>query len=137
MKAINYQHRSGGTRIDFSGTALLPNAHGEAKVQSKKGYIEIEAEFDKLQPATKYGSEYLTYVLWAITPEGRTSNLGEILLNGTSGKQHDAINDDPSHQGITLGRFRLKSLGHRHRLGKGLEAVHRGYFHRFETNPCK
>jgi len=86
MKAINYQHRSGATKIDFRGTDLLPMAHGEAKVESKKGYIEIEVEFDKLQPATKYGAEYLTYVLWAITPEGRTSNLGEILLNGTSGK---------------------------------------------------
>jgi outer membrane protein OmpA-like peptidoglycan-associated protein len=85
-KAINYKHRSGATKIDFRGTDLLPMAHGEAKVESKQGYIEIEVEFDKLQPATKYGAEYLTYVLWAITPEGRTSNLGEILLNGTSGK---------------------------------------------------
>jgi outer membrane protein OmpA-like peptidoglycan-associated protein len=86
MKAINYQHRSGATKIDFSGTSLLPNAHGEAKVESKKGYIEIEVEFDRLQPATMHGTEYLTYVLWAITPEGRTSNLGEILLNGSNGK---------------------------------------------------
>jgi outer membrane protein OmpA-like peptidoglycan-associated protein len=86
MKAINYQHRSGATMIGFSGTSLLPKAHGEAKVESKKGYIEIEAEFDMLQPASKFGAEYLTYVLWAITPEGRTSNLGEILLSGTSGK---------------------------------------------------
>jgi len=86
MKAVNYQHRSGATKIDFSGTDLLPMARGEAKVESKKGYIEIEVEFDKMQPAIKYGMEYLTYVLWAITPEGRTSNLGEILLNGTSGK---------------------------------------------------
>jgi outer membrane protein OmpA-like peptidoglycan-associated protein len=86
MKAVNYQHRSGATKIDFRGTDLLPNAHGEAKVESKQGYIEIEVEFDELQPASRYGAEYLTYVLWAITPEGRTSNLGEILLNGTSGK---------------------------------------------------
>lgn len=86
MKAINYRHRSGATKIDFRGTDLLPNAHGQAKVESKQGYIEIEVEFDKLQPATKYGAEYLTYVLWAITPEGRTSNLGEVLLNGTSSK---------------------------------------------------
>jgi outer membrane protein OmpA-like peptidoglycan-associated protein len=86
MKAINYQHRNGATMIGFSGTSLLPKAHGEAKVESKKGYIEIEVEFDKLQPANKYGGEYLTYVLWAITPEGRTSNLGEILLSGSSGK---------------------------------------------------
>jgi outer membrane protein OmpA-like peptidoglycan-associated protein len=86
MKAINYQHRSGATMVGFSGTSLLPNAHGEAKVESKKGYIEIEVEFDKLQPANLYGAEYLTYVLWAITPEGRTSNLGEILLSGSSSK---------------------------------------------------
>ena len=85
-KAINYQHRSGATKIDFRGTELLPGARGEAKVESKQGYIEIEVEFDDLQPATKNGAEYLTYVLWAITPEGRTANLGEILLNGTKSK---------------------------------------------------
>jgi outer membrane protein OmpA-like peptidoglycan-associated protein len=86
LKAINYQHRSGATKIDFRGTDLLPGSRGEAKVESKQGYIEIEVEFDDLQPATKNGAEYLTYVLWAITPEGRTSNLGEILLNGTKSK---------------------------------------------------
>jgi outer membrane protein OmpA-like peptidoglycan-associated protein len=85
-KAISYQHRSGATKIDFGGTALMPAAHGEAKVESKQGYIEIEVEFRNLPEATQFGAEYLTYVLWAITPEGRTSNLGEILRNGTSGK---------------------------------------------------
>ncbi len=85
-KAINYQHRSGATKIDFRGNDLMPGARGEAKVESKQGYIEIEVEFDGLQPATKQGSEYLTYVLWAITPEGRTANLGEVLLNGTKSK---------------------------------------------------
>ncbi len=85
-KAINYRHRSGATKINFVGTDLLPNSRGEAKVESKQGYIEIEVEFDNLQPATKNGPEYLTYVLWAITPEGRASNLGEILLNGTKSK---------------------------------------------------
>ena len=86
-KAISYQHRSGATKIDFKGTSLMPNAHGEAKVESKKGYIEIEVEFRNMTDATQFGAEYLTYVLWAITPEGRTSNLGEILRGGgTSGK---------------------------------------------------
>ena len=86
-KAISYQHRSGATKIDFQGTSLMPNAHGEAKVESKKGYIEIEVEFRNMTEATQFGGEYLTYVLWAITPEGRTSNLGEILRGGgTSGK---------------------------------------------------
>jgi len=86
VKAINYQHRSGATRIDFRGTELLPNARGEARVEGKKGYIAIQAEYDGLQPAAQNGAEYLTYVLWAVTPEGRTANLGEVLLNGTKSK---------------------------------------------------
>ena len=85
-KAVNYRHRGGATKIDFIGTTLLPNAHGEAKVESKQGYIEIEVEFRELQAATAYGPEFLTYVMWAITPEGRTTNLGEVLLNGTNSK---------------------------------------------------
>jgi len=85
-KAISYRNRSGATKIDFAGTALVPAAHGEAKVESKKGYIEIEVEFRNLPEAAQFGAEYLTYVLWAITPEGRASNLGEILRSGTSGK---------------------------------------------------
>ncbi len=85
-KAVNYRSRSGATKIDFRGTELMPKARGEAKVESKQGYIEVEVEFDDMLPANKQGSEYLTYVLWAITPEGRTANLGEILLNGTKSK---------------------------------------------------
>jgi outer membrane protein OmpA-like peptidoglycan-associated protein len=85
-KAVSYQHRSGATKIDFLGTDLLPGARGEARVESKQGRIEINVEFTGLQPATKNGAEYLTYVLWAISPEGRTSNLGEVLLNGTKSK---------------------------------------------------
>ena len=85
-KAINYRHRSGATKINFAGTAILPKARGEAKVESKQGYIEIEVEFDDLAPATMHGQEYLTYVMWAITPEGRATNLGEVLLNGTKSK---------------------------------------------------
>src|SRR5262245_2299618 len=85
-KAINYRHHNGATKVDFRGTPLLPDARGEAKVESKSGYIEIEVEFDDLQPATRFGPEYLTYVMWAITPEGRATNLGEIILTGTKSK---------------------------------------------------
>lgn len=85
-KAVNYHNRGGATKIDFRGTPLLPRSHGEAKVESKQGYIEIEVEFRELQPATAYGPEYLTYVMWAITPEGRATNLGEVLLNGSNSK---------------------------------------------------
>ncbi len=79
LDAINYLHRSGSTKIDFKGTPLLPNAKGEAKVNSVRGVITIDANFQGLTPANGFGAEYLTYVLWAITPDGRPSNLGEIL----------------------------------------------------------
>jgi outer membrane protein OmpA-like peptidoglycan-associated protein len=84
--AINYQHRSAATKIDFRGTPLMPAAHGEAKVESKQGYIEIGAEFENLQSATRFGPEFLTYVMWTITPEGRAANVGEVILNGTHSK---------------------------------------------------
>jgi hypothetical protein len=78
--AIDYEHRSGASRLDFAGTALMPSANGEAKVNSKRGSIEVDAEFGDLQRPTTFGNEYLTYVLWAISPEGRAVNLGEVLL---------------------------------------------------------
>jgi outer membrane protein OmpA-like peptidoglycan-associated protein len=85
-KAINYNHRSGSTRIGFMGTPLMPNALGEAKVESKQGVIKIDAEMEHLGPATAFGPEYLTYVMWAITPEGRATNIGEVLLNDGKSK---------------------------------------------------
>jgi hypothetical protein len=85
-KAINYHHRSGATHIDFRGTALMPDARGEAKVESKQGVIKIDASMAKLQPPRRFGSEYLTYVLWAITPEGRATNVGEVVLSGDKSK---------------------------------------------------
>ena len=89
-KAINYNHRSGSTRIGFRGTALMPEARGEAKVQSEQGVIKIDAEMEKLGPATQFGHEYLTYVMWAITPEGRATNVGEVLLNNSGKTKLDA-----------------------------------------------
>ena len=81
-KAINYHHRSGTTKVDFRGTELLPAARGEAKVESQMGSTKIDVRFDHLTPATQFGPEYLTYVMWAITPEGRANNLGEVVLRG-------------------------------------------------------
>src|SRR5688572_2140209 len=88
IKAVNYRVRGGSTKVDFKGTALLPDAKGDAWVEGQKGYIEINAEFENFKPAATYGTEYLTYVLWAITPEGRPTNLGEIVLGGDEGKLH-------------------------------------------------
>jgi len=86
--AINYRYRSGDTPIDFQGTPLLPRAKGHAKVETKRGFSDIDAHFAALEPATKFGPEYLTYVMWAITPDGRAANLGEVLLNGDDSKLH-------------------------------------------------
>ena len=82
VQAVNYQHRSGSSKLDFAGTDLMPSANGVAEVNSKRGSIAIEAEFGDLQKPTTFGNEYLTYVLWAISPEGRAVNLGEVLLGG-------------------------------------------------------
>src|SRR3984885_9157485 len=79
LDAVNYLHRSGSTNIAFKGTTLLPLAEGEAKVVRGGGGIHISARFQGLTPANGFGPEYLTYVLWAITPDGRPNNLGEVL----------------------------------------------------------
>src|SRR5580658_4527392 len=76
-KAINYQYRSGPTMIDFRGTVLLPKAKGEAVVESKQGHSEVDVRFDNLLEPSRFGKEYLTYVLWALTPDGRPHNIGE------------------------------------------------------------
>ena len=86
ITAINYFHRSGSTRIGFEGTALLPHADGSAKVESNKGQISIDAHFKGLTPANGFGVEYLTYVLWAITPAGAPQALGEVLPTGGHGE---------------------------------------------------
>jgi len=93
VQAVNYKHRSGASKVDFAGTALMPGANGQAKVESKKGYIEIEVEFGNLQNPTTFGNEYLTYVLWAISPEGRAVNLGEILVGDNHRSKVDVTTD--------------------------------------------
>jgi hypothetical protein len=93
VQAVNYKHRSGATKLDFAGTDLMPKANGQAKVESKKGYIEIEVEFGNLQKPTSFGNEYLTYVLWAISPEGRAVNLGEVLVGNNSRSKLDVTTD--------------------------------------------
>jgi outer membrane protein OmpA-like peptidoglycan-associated protein len=80
--AVNYRHHSGPTKVDFTGTNLMPSANGEAELNSKRGTIEVKAEFGNLQKPTTFGNEYLTYILWAISPEGRAVNLGEVLVGG-------------------------------------------------------
>jgi outer membrane protein OmpA-like peptidoglycan-associated protein len=85
IQAVNFQAK-GSTHVDFRGTGLLPQGKGEARIDSKPDGIHIEASFDNLSPAGQFGSAYLTYVLWAITPEGRPNNLGQLILDGKKSK---------------------------------------------------
>jgi outer membrane protein OmpA-like peptidoglycan-associated protein len=84
-KAVNFRRAGGSTKLDFHGTELMAAATGEAKVESKSNRIEIDAKFESLEEATKFGLEYLTYVLWAVSPQGRAVNLGEVVLNHGAG----------------------------------------------------
>ncbi len=92
-RAVSYRHRSGATKINFQGTDLMPGAAGEAKVESKRGALEIEAEFSGLDRPTSFGNEYLTYVLWAISPEGRPVNIGEVLVGENHRSKLDVTTD--------------------------------------------
>jgi outer membrane protein OmpA-like peptidoglycan-associated protein len=80
-KAVGYQVRGGSTKIDFKATDLMPQASGEATVEAKQAQTDVNARFKRLALPTKFGAEFLTYVLWAVSPDGRTVNLGEVLLN--------------------------------------------------------
>ena len=91
-KAVNYRRAGGSTNVDLRGTELMQLATGEAKVQNKGNRIEIEARFEGIDDATKFGLEYLTYVLWAVSPQGRAVNLGEVVLKSGAG-QVKAITD--------------------------------------------
>jgi outer membrane protein OmpA-like peptidoglycan-associated protein len=85
VPTVNYMSR-GSTKVDFVGTALLPRAQGEAKVQAKAGILNVDAKFEGLPDSSTFGPAYLVYVLWGITPEGRATNLGQLVLDGTKSK---------------------------------------------------
>ena len=93
LNAVNYQYRSGPTQIDFRGTVLLPEAKGQAIVESKRGRTDVDVHFEHLAYSQRFGAEYLTYVLWSVTPEGHVKNLGEVFANG-SDKAHTHVTTD-------------------------------------------
>ncbi len=100
-KAVNYRHRGGSTTVDFRGTELMPEVSGHAKIDGKAGRLAISAELTHLQPATTLGGQFLTYVLWAITPEGRAVNLGEVLP-GDNGKDKIDVTTDLQAFGLIV-----------------------------------
>jgi outer membrane protein OmpA-like peptidoglycan-associated protein len=100
-KAVNYRHRGGSTTVDFRGTDLMPDIGGHAKVDGKAGRLAISTELTHLQPASKFGGQFITYVLWAITPEGRAVNLGEVLP-GENGKNKLDVTTDLQAFGLIV-----------------------------------
>jgi outer membrane protein OmpA-like peptidoglycan-associated protein len=90
IDAIGYQVGGGGSKVDLKGTQLMPEASGEAKVEAKKGLTTIQVETKNLAQPTKFGAEFLTFVLWSISPEGRTSNLGELQVDNSGNAKLDA-----------------------------------------------
>jgi hypothetical protein len=89
-KAVNYGHRSDPTKVDFKGTVLMPTSHGEATVESRRGAVLIQARFDHVDAPSRFGPGFLTYVVWAIGPDGRPQNLGELVLNHADKGKLDA-----------------------------------------------
>ena len=86
IAAVNYQHREGTTYVDLKGTALMPQAEGKVRVESNTGATKMHVDANKLVPASSFGPEFLTYVIWAITPEGNAKNLGELVMKGGGNK---------------------------------------------------
>jgi outer membrane protein OmpA-like peptidoglycan-associated protein len=100
-RAVNYRDRGGSTTVDMRGTDPMPAVKGRAKVDGKEGRLAIDVQLQNLEPATKFGGQYLTYVLWAVTPEGRAVNLGEIVPN-TEGKSSLNVTTDLQAFGLIV-----------------------------------
>ncbi len=102
IPAVNYFHRSKETKIGFLGTQLLPEAHGWAEVKAEGGRTKIEMHLAGLSPANGFGPEYMTYVVWAITPEGRPVNLGEVLPTGSKDRSDMAVTTNLQSFGLMV-----------------------------------
>jgi outer membrane protein OmpA-like peptidoglycan-associated protein len=102
IPAINYFHRSSATKIGFQGTSLMPAAKGSAKVEGRAGRTSVDLSLEGLSPANGFGPEYLTYVLWAITPEGRPTNLGEVLPTGSKDKNQITVTTNLQAFGLII-----------------------------------
>ncbi|HUP04859.1 MAG TPA: OmpA family protein [Bryobacteraceae bacterium] len=93
VRAVDYRYRNGPTKIDFKGTVLLPAAKGEATVESKAGRAQIAAKLEHLTNPQKFGAQFLTYVLWAVSPEGHAKNLGELIPGGSDAASINVTTD--------------------------------------------
>ncbi|MBV9084355.1 MAG: DUF4398 and OmpA-like domain-containing protein [Acidobacteriaceae bacterium] len=102
IAAISYRNRSGWTKVDFQGTSIAPRAKGTAEVNGRLGHMQIKLDVKDLPPPQTFGSEYLTYVLWAITPEGHPENLGEIVIDSNGSYKADTISTNLQAFGLII-----------------------------------
>ena len=145
IKAVDYQYRRGPTTVDFRGTVLLPEAKGHASVDSKAGRTEIDAHFEHVKAPTRFGTEYLTYVLWAITPQGHPKNLGEVLADSSDHAKLHVTTDlqafgmivtaepysavrQPSDVVIMENEVRPDTVGHIEQVSAKYELMPRGHY---------
>ena len=80
---LSYRHLAPSTEIHMRGTRLAPKAQINVKIGSRPGFVELDINrggISGLEPANKLGKDFLTYVLWAVSVDGKASNLGEITF---------------------------------------------------------
>jgi len=144
-EAIDYRDRGGTTQVDFKGTSLMPTVDGKANVTGHTGRLAIDATLHHLAPPRSIGPEYLTYVLWAITPEGRPVNLGEVRPNDdgnsrlqvTSGLQEFGLIvtaepyfavTRPSNIVVAENIYRADTLGGNHPISAKFDLIEKGQY---------
>jgi outer membrane protein OmpA-like peptidoglycan-associated protein len=102
IQAVSYQHRSGWSKVDFKGTSLAPQAHGTAEVNSRLGHAQIKLDVKDLPSPRTFGQEFLTYVLWAITPDGHPQNLSEVVVDSHGNYNSDSVSTDLQAFGLII-----------------------------------
>src|SRR5579864_3081299 len=102
IPAVNYHHRTGTTKIDLRGTELMPMAKATADVTSNTGATRMTVRFEKLDQPSRYGPEFLTFVLWAITPEGRAKSIGEVASKNNDGRAEIVASSDLQAFGLIV-----------------------------------
>lgn len=144
-EAVDYRDRGGTTQVDFKGTSLMPAVDGKANVTGHTGRLAIDANLHHLAPPRSIGPEYLTYVLWAITPEGRPVNLGEVRPNDdgnsrlqvTSGLQEFGLIvtaepyfavTRPSNIVVAENIYRADTLGGNHPISAKFDLIEKGQY---------
>jgi outer membrane protein OmpA-like peptidoglycan-associated protein len=72
--------------VSLGGTLRLPGGRGQAEVRRRPGVTEIDVTLQDMKPATLFGGDFVTYVLWTVSPEGLAINTGEFVLDGSRGR---------------------------------------------------